>query len=92
MCWGSGYRLPFFFHCKTVNRSTQRRIDLAQGLFGARPAAEADVERFVLRQNIEHYRELLKITVDPARRRQIEKLLVEEDAKLRKYDEDHKKK
>jgi len=49
------------------------------------------VERFVIRQNIEHYRELLKITRDPAERRQIEKLLLDEEAKLKKYDEDHKK-
>ena len=49
------------------------------------------VERFVIRQNIEHYRELLKITRDPAERRQIEKLLLDEEAKLKKYDEDNKK-
>ena len=50
------------------------------------------MERFVIRQNIEHYRELLKITRDPAERRQIQKLLLEEEAKLKKYEEDHKKK
>jgi hypothetical protein len=50
------------------------------------------VERFVLRQNIEHYREMLKITLDRAQRQRIEKLLLEEEAKLKKYDEDHKKK
>jgi hypothetical protein len=33
---------------------------------------EAVVERFVIRQNIEHYRELLKITRDPTERRRIE--------------------
>jgi len=40
------------------------------------------VERFVIRQNIEHYRELLKITHDPTERRRIEKLLLEEEARL----------
>jgi hypothetical protein len=49
------------------------------------------VERFVIRQNIEHCRELLKITTDPERRRQLEKLLLEEEAKLKKYDGDHRK-
>jgi len=48
------------------------------------------MEGFVTRQNIEHYREMLKITTDPAQRRLIEKLLLEEEAKLKKYD-DHKK-
>lgn len=48
------------------------------------------MERFVIRQNIEHYRELLKITRDPTERRRIEKLLFEEEAKLKKYNDDHK--
>ena len=30
------------------------------------------MDGFVARQNIEHYREMLKITTDPVRRRQIE--------------------
>jgi hypothetical protein len=50
------------------------------------------MERFVIRQNIEHYRAMLKMTTDPARRAQIEKLLRDEETKLKKYDEDHKKK
>jgi hypothetical protein len=50
------------------------------------------VECFVIRQNIEHYRELLKIARDPAERGRIEKFLLEEEAKLKKYDEDHKTK
>jgi hypothetical protein len=50
------------------------------------------VERFVIQQNIEHYWALLKITRDPAERRQIEQLLVEEEAKLKKYEKDHEKK
>ncbi|MFY9894418.1 MAG: hypothetical protein WAK63_09825 [Xanthobacteraceae bacterium] len=49
------------------------------------------MERFVIRQNIEHYRAMLKITADPARREQIEKLLRDEETKLKKYEEDHKK-
>lgn len=50
------------------------------------------MERFVSRQNVEHYRALLKITTDPTERRKIEGLLRDEEAKLKKYDEDHKKK
>ncbi len=50
------------------------------------------MERFVIRQNIEHYRELLKITPDPAQRQQIEKLLLEQEGKLKRYDEDRQKK
>jgi len=49
------------------------------------------VERFVIRQNIEHYREMLKTTTDPAQRAAMKKLLREEEAKLKKYDEDYKK-
>jgi len=48
------------------------------------------MERFVIRQNIEHYRELRDITTDLERRGVIERLLLEEEAKLKKYDEDHK--
>jgi len=33
---------------------------------------------------MEHYRELLKITSDPTERRRIEKLLLEQEAKLKK--------
>jgi hypothetical protein len=49
------------------------------------------VKGFVARQNIEHYRDLLKITT-AAERRMIEQLLVDEEAKLKKYDEEAKKK
>lgn len=49
------------------------------------------MERFVIQQNIEHYRAMLKITTDLERRGVIENLLLEEEAKLRKYDDDHKK-
>ncbi len=50
------------------------------------------MERFVIKQNIEHYRALLEITTDLERRGVFEKLLLEEEADLKKYDEDHKKK
>jgi hypothetical protein len=50
------------------------------------------VERFVIQQNIEHYRALLDITSDLERRAVFEKLLREEEAKLKKYGDDHKKK
>jgi hypothetical protein len=50
------------------------------------------MERFVIRQNIEHYRALWGITTDLERRGVIERLLLEEEAKLKKYDEDHTKK
>ena len=35
---------------------------------------------------------MLKITLDRTQRQRIEKLLLEEEAKLKKYDEDHRKK
>ena len=35
---------------------------------------------------------MLKSVTDPTERRRIEKLLLDEEAKLKKYDEDHKKK
>ena len=50
------------------------------------------MERFVIRQNIEHYRAMLKIVTDLKRRGVIERLLLEEETKLKKYGEDHKKK
>ena len=49
------------------------------------------MEGFVIRQNVEHYRAMLKVTTDLEQRGVIEKLLCEEEAKLKKYDEDHKK-
>jgi hypothetical protein len=48
-------------------------------------------ERSVIWRDIEHYREMLKIIPDPAERWQIEKLLLEQEAKFKKYDEGHKK-
>ena len=50
------------------------------------------MERFVIRQNVEHYRAVLKIATEPAEFRRIDKLLLDEEAKLKKYDDDHKKK
>ncbi len=50
------------------------------------------MERFVIKQNIEHYRAMFKITTDLERRAVFEKLLREEEAKLKKYDDDHKNK
>jgi hypothetical protein len=76
-----------------VIQSTQKGFDLAQASTGGRRRlSEAFLERFVIQQNIEHYRAMLKITTDLERRGVIEKLLLEEEAKLRKYDDDHKKK
>ena len=49
------------------------------------------MERFVGRQNIEHFREMLKITTDPGQRQVLEKLLLEAQAKLNKDEKDHKK-
>jgi hypothetical protein len=69
-----------------------RALDSSRPLTETGALTEAVAERFVIRQNIEHYRELLKITRDPTERQLIEKLLFEEEAKLKKFDEDHKKK
>ncbi len=49
------------------------------------------MERFVIKQNIEHYRALLDITTDLERRGVFEKLLREEEARVKKYDDDNKK-
>ena len=49
------------------------------------------MKRFVMRQNIEHYRALPAITTDPSQRRRIEQLLHDEETKLKKYDDDTKK-
>ena len=40
------------------------------------------MQRFVARQNIEHYRLLLKHETDPAKRDVLSKLLAEEEAKF----------
>ena len=50
------------------------------------------MERFIKRKNIAHYREMLKTMTDSAQRRVIEKLLREEEDKLRKVEDGRKKK
>jgi len=50
------------------------------------------MERFVIQQNIAHYRAMLKNVTDLERRGVFGKLLHDQEAKLKKYDEDHKKK
>jgi hypothetical protein len=57
-----------------------------------RPLSEALLNRFVIQQNVEHYRALREITTDLEQRGMIDKLLLEEEAKLKKYDDDRKKK
>ena len=49
------------------------------------------MERFVDRQNIEHYRAMLKIATDPQQRQVLEKLLLDAIAKLKKDEAAHKK-
>jgi rubrerythrin len=49
------------------------------------------MERFVHRQNIEHYREMLKTIIDPKQRAMIKKLLADEEVALRKAEEEYKK-
>jgi hypothetical protein len=49
------------------------------------------MERFVHRQNIEHYQAMLKALSDPTQRETIRKLLAEEEAALRKAEEEYKK-
>ncbi|MGO9681494.1 MAG: hypothetical protein ACLPTZ_02570 [Beijerinckiaceae bacterium] len=58
---------------------------------GARLTCEVIVERFVGRQNIEHYRAMIKNATDLERRGVFKRLLRDEEAKLKKYEEDHKK-
>jgi hypothetical protein len=50
------------------------------------------MEHFVKRKNIEYSRDMFKTITDPARRRVIEKLLREEDVKLKKIEEYRNKK
>jgi hypothetical protein len=49
------------------------------------------MERFVHRQNIEHYREILKTLADPTQREKIKKLLAEEEVALRQAEQEYKK-
>ena len=50
------------------------------------------MERFVRRQNIEHYKDLLKTVTDPVERGVIEQLLRDEEAKLKKAEENSRQK
>jgi hypothetical protein len=47
-----------------------------------RRSSEAIVDRTVADLNIEHFKKLLSTEVDPVKRRTIERLLAEEEAKL----------
>jgi hypothetical protein len=78
---------------KKITQCSQRGFDLAQASTRGRGTLRRlFVQRFVIKQNIEHYRAMPKITTDLERRAVFEKLLREEEAKLKKYDDDHKKK
>lgn len=50
------------------------------------------MKRFVHQQNIEHYREMLKTITDVAQREKIVKLLAEEEAALKKAEEEYREK
>ena len=50
------------------------------------------MDRFVHRKNVEHFQEMLKTMTDPADRENIRKLLAEEEAALRKAEEEYKDK
>lgn len=44
------------------------------------------MDKFVERQNIAHYVELLKAEADPIKREMLERLLAEEEAKAARHD------
>lgn len=48
------------------------------------------MERFIDRQNIEHFQAMLKTTTDTGQRQVLEKLLLDAEAKLKKDEEDFK--
>jgi hypothetical protein len=50
------------------------------------------MERLFIQRNIEHYRAMLKIATDLERRGVFERLFLEEKTKLKKIEEDRKKK
>jgi hypothetical protein len=50
------------------------------------------MERFVHRQNIAHYREMLKTITEAKEREKLEKLLAEEETALEKAEEQYRKK
>ncbi len=51
-----------------------------------------DMERFVGRQNIAHFRAMLEITSDLGHRQVLEKLLLAAETKLKTDEENHKSK
>jgi hypothetical protein len=67
-------------------------FDLAQGNPKTAVSWDQVMERFVHRQNIEHFQELLKTTADTARREKIMKLLAEEKAALKKAEDKYREK
>lgn len=49
------------------------------------------MKRFVHRQNVEHYREMLKTITDQKQREKIKQLLAEEEVALHQAEEEYKK-
>ena len=49
------------------------------------------MEHFVIQRKVEHYRAMIKIATDLERRGVFKKLLRDEEAKLKKYEEDDAK-
>ena len=49
------------------------------------------MERYIRRQNIEHYKDLLRTTTDPAQRRMLQDLLDEEERKSRNANDPERK-
>ena len=50
------------------------------------------MEHFVIQRKVEHYRAMIKNATDLERRGVFERLLLDEEAKLKQYDKDHKAK
>jgi len=78
------------FHGESVVQTGYAALIWLKGQGRRRTLWGVAMERFVIRQNIEHYRALLEITTDLKQSGVIEKLLLEEEAKLKKYDEGRK--
>ena len=66
-------------------RAKSMRLDLAQGRFQnvgvATQTMETRMDRFIRRENVRHYRELLKTVKNEAERQKILKLLADEQQK-----------
>ena len=82
--------IRYLFHFKKLSSNLHKGA-LIQVKANFEERTSVELELYVIRQNIEHYRAMLKITSDLAQRRVIERLLLDEEAKLKKYEEDHKK-